>query len=205
MWGLFDTAACRPIVPLSPMSSPHSSPEAPRTTLGRETSASEGANYTRNFASTFVIHGGTRFFDMPQSWDMGQILSLPLRRMACGGFFRCLKKSNDFGRVWTRELGYRSRPLIINVDTMCQYHGPGALTSARIAREAVWAPGPVWKFWRRDVLTLPEIKPRTVLSYRLRRQHVTTPSHAAGWTPSEIAQPPHQPVFCSHNGVYGIP
>jgi len=25
---------------------------------------------------------------MPQSWDMGQILSLPLRRKACGGFFR---------------------------------------------------------------------------------------------------------------------
>ena len=42
---------------------------------------------------------------MPQSWDMGQILSLPLRRKAWGGFFRCPKKSNDFGRVWTRELG----------------------------------------------------------------------------------------------------
>jgi hypothetical protein len=28
---------------------------------------------------------------MPQSWDMGQILSLPLRRKACGGFFRCPK------------------------------------------------------------------------------------------------------------------
>ena len=32
VWGLFGTAACRPIVPLPPMSSPHSSPEAPRTT-----------------------------------------------------------------------------------------------------------------------------------------------------------------------------
>jgi hypothetical protein len=28
---------------------------------------------------------------MPQSWDMGQILSLPHRRKACGGFFRCPK------------------------------------------------------------------------------------------------------------------
>ena len=28
---------------------------------------------------------------MLQSWDMGQILSLPLRRKACGGFFRCPK------------------------------------------------------------------------------------------------------------------
>ena len=32
VWGLFGTAACRPIVPLPPVSSPHSSPEAPRTT-----------------------------------------------------------------------------------------------------------------------------------------------------------------------------
>jgi hypothetical protein len=32
MWDFFGTAACRPIVPLSTMSSPHSSPEAPRTT-----------------------------------------------------------------------------------------------------------------------------------------------------------------------------
>ena len=63
--GLFyGTAACRPIVPLPPMGSPHSSPEAPRTTYARETSASEGGNYTRNFASTFVIHRGTRFFYM---------------------------------------------------------------------------------------------------------------------------------------------
>ena len=28
---------------------------------------------------------------MPQSWDMGQILSLPFPRKACGGFFRCPK------------------------------------------------------------------------------------------------------------------
>ena len=91
VWGFFGTAACRPIVPLPPMSSPHSSPDAPRTTQARGTSASEGGNYTRNFASTFVIHGGTVFFYMPQSWDTGQILSLPLRRKACGGFFRCPK------------------------------------------------------------------------------------------------------------------
>jgi len=32
VWGFFGPAACRPIVPLPPMSSPHSSPEAPRTT-----------------------------------------------------------------------------------------------------------------------------------------------------------------------------
>jgi len=47
------------------------------------------------FASTFVIHRGTRFFYMPQSWDIGQILSLPLRRKACGGFFRCPKNPTN--------------------------------------------------------------------------------------------------------------
>jgi hypothetical protein len=32
VWGIFGTAACRLIVPLPPISSPHSSPEARRTT-----------------------------------------------------------------------------------------------------------------------------------------------------------------------------
>ena len=39
-----------------------------------------------NFASKSVIHGSNRFFYMPQSWDMGQILLLPLRRHAYWGF-----------------------------------------------------------------------------------------------------------------------
>ena len=52
------------------------------------------------FASTFLIHGVNRFFYMPQSWDMGEILSLPFRRKACGEFFRFPEKiSNDFSRV----------------------------------------------------------------------------------------------------------
>jgi hypothetical protein len=38
------------------------------------------------------------FFYMPQSWDMGQIIWLPLWRKAS-------EKSDGFGRVWTRELG----------------------------------------------------------------------------------------------------
>ena len=37
----------------------------------------------RNLASKSVIYESTRFFYMPQSWDMGQILSLPLRRGTC--------------------------------------------------------------------------------------------------------------------------
>ena len=39
-----------------------------------------------NFASKSVIHERTRFFYMPQSWDMGHILLLPLRRKAFRGF-----------------------------------------------------------------------------------------------------------------------
>ena len=57
----------------------HSSPEAPRTIQARGTSTSGCGNY---FASKSVIHESTRFFYMLQSWDMGQILSLPLRREA---------------------------------------------------------------------------------------------------------------------------
>jgi hypothetical protein len=41
---------------------------------------------------------------MPQSWDMGRIIWLPLRRKACWGFLYT-EESNVFGRVWTRELG----------------------------------------------------------------------------------------------------
>ena len=95
MWGLFGTAACRPIVPLPPLSSPHSSPEAPR-----ETSASEGGNYTRNFASTSVTHGGTRFFYMRPKLGNGtdSFTSLPkegMRRI----FQMSQKNYNDFGLV----------------------------------------------------------------------------------------------------------
>jgi hypothetical protein len=42
---------------------------------------------------------------MPQICDMGQTALLPFRRKACWGIFRP-KKSDGFGRVWTRELGW---------------------------------------------------------------------------------------------------
>jgi hypothetical protein len=47
------------------------------------TSASEGRNYRCNLAKNTVIHVSVNFFSMPQTWDMGQILILPLRRKAC--------------------------------------------------------------------------------------------------------------------------
>jgi hypothetical protein len=50
----------------------------------RATSASAGRNYRWNLANNPVIHFKVvRFFYMPQSWDMRQILLLPLRRKAC--------------------------------------------------------------------------------------------------------------------------
>jgi hypothetical protein len=39
-----------------------------------------------NLASKSAIFGRTRFFYMPQSWEMGQIILLPLRSKACCGF-----------------------------------------------------------------------------------------------------------------------
>jgi hypothetical protein len=46
----------------------------------------------RNLASKSVIFGRTRFFYMPQSWDMGQIILLHLRRkVCCGGKIRRLR------------------------------------------------------------------------------------------------------------------
>ena len=109
MWGLFGTAACRPIVPMPLIHLQRS--HAPNR------HESEGWNYTRNFASTFVIHGGTRFFYMPQSWGMGQILSLPLRRRHAEDF----SDARKIQRLWlglnprtrvteaTRPLDHRSR------------------------------------------------------------------------------------------------
>ena len=46
------------------------------------------------------------FFYMPQICDMGQAALPPFRRKACWGFFRP-EKSDGFGRVWSRELGYQ--------------------------------------------------------------------------------------------------
>jgi hypothetical protein len=59
-----------------------------------------------NFASNFAIPERARFFYMPQSWDMGQIILLPLRRKACMRFFQP-EKSDGFGRERTRDLGYQ--------------------------------------------------------------------------------------------------
>ena len=68
--GLFNTAA---IVFL-----PHSSPEAPRIIQMRETSTSEGGNYYQILLANSNLRKSARIFYMLQSWDMGQILLLPL-------------------------------------------------------------------------------------------------------------------------------
>ena len=77
--GLFQHYNRRLIVLLPPNEFLHSSPEAPRTIQARESSASEGRNYYQGiFASKSGVYESTRFFYMPQSWDMGHILSLLL-------------------------------------------------------------------------------------------------------------------------------
>ena len=82
--GPFQHCSRRLIVLLPPNEFLHSSPEAPRTTQARETSASEGRELLpRNLASKSGIYKSTSFFYIPQRWDMGQILSLPLRRKSC--------------------------------------------------------------------------------------------------------------------------
>jgi hypothetical protein len=48
--------------------------------------AEEGTNGIWPAISEFTKRAG--FFNMPQSWDMGQVGLLPLRRKACCGFFQ---------------------------------------------------------------------------------------------------------------------
>ena len=79
---LFHLAYCI----LAPNKFPHSSPEAPRIMQMRETSTSEGGNYYQILLANSNLRKSARIFYMPQSWDMGQILSLPLRRKAYWGF-----------------------------------------------------------------------------------------------------------------------
>ena len=65
---------------------PHSSPEAPRIMQMRETSTSEGGNYYQILLAISNLRKSARIFYMPQSWDMGRILLIPLRRKAHWGF-----------------------------------------------------------------------------------------------------------------------
>ena len=71
---------------LAPNKFPHSSPEAPRIIQMRETSTSEGGNYYQILLANSNLRKSARNFYMPQSWDMGQILLLPLRRKEYWGF-----------------------------------------------------------------------------------------------------------------------
>jgi hypothetical protein len=60
----------------------------------RETSTSEGGNYSPNFASRYLIYNeSTRVFYMPQIWDiLFYFLSEGILRI-----FRMPEKSNGFG------------------------------------------------------------------------------------------------------------
>ena len=84
---------------------------------------------------------------MPQRWDMGQIVSLPLRRRACGGFFRCPKK-NPRTRVPEASMLTASppRPSYRRVSRLCSHtsghgvvrHTVGMYSWICTVRSAVW-------------------------------------------------------------------
>ena len=52
----------------------------------RETSTSEGGNYYQILLANSNLRKSAMIFYMLQSWDMGQILLLPLRSKAYWGF-----------------------------------------------------------------------------------------------------------------------
>ena len=84
--GLFSTAAIRPIVFLPQQVPAFISRGATHHTDERDLYQRRRELLPMKFASKSVIHERTRFFYMPQSWDMGHILLLPLRRKAYWGF-----------------------------------------------------------------------------------------------------------------------
>ena len=67
---------------LAPNKFPHLYPEASRIIQMCETSYSEGGNYYQILLANSNLRKCARIFYMPQSWEMGQILLLPLRRKA---------------------------------------------------------------------------------------------------------------------------
>ena len=52
------------------------------------------------------FHLTFRIFYMPKIYDMGQTALLTFQRRRAEDFFRP-EKSDGFGRVWTREVGYQ--------------------------------------------------------------------------------------------------
>ena len=87
LWGFFNTMAVWPIVFLPPTSSRihlqrrHASYRCARPLPAKAgTITNEFCKQIRNSRKI------TRFFYMPQSWDMGHILLLPLQRKAFWGF-----------------------------------------------------------------------------------------------------------------------
>ena len=80
--GPFNPAAIRPIVFLPQQVPAFISRGATHHTDERDLYQRRRELLTMNFVSKSVIHKSISFFYMPQNWDMGQILLLPLRRKA---------------------------------------------------------------------------------------------------------------------------
>jgi hypothetical protein len=102
LWGLFYTEDhWRIIVPLSLNEVPLFISRGAAHQQAWALSASEGRNYVYlNLASKFVIHERTRFFYMPQSWDMGQMFYFPSEGRHAEDFFNRTRER-------TRDLGYQ--------------------------------------------------------------------------------------------------
>jgi hypothetical protein len=97
--GPISTAATRAYCTLTPpMEFHHSFPEALHTKRRERPLLAKDGTKAKEFSYQSVIHEITRFFYMPQSWDMGHIILLLLRRKACLRIFTTPEKSNGFGR-----------------------------------------------------------------------------------------------------------
>ena len=109
MWGLSGTAGCRPIVPLPQwvplihLQRRHAPHRYERPLLAKEGTRQGILLAHRNSRRYQVLlHAaklghGTDPFTSPPKEGMRRIFKMP-------------EKSNDFSRVWTRELGYQSMP-----------------------------------------------------------------------------------------------
>ena len=112
--GLFQHCSRRLIVLLPPNEFIHLQRRHAPYRRERPLLAKEGTVLPRNLASKSGIYESIRFFYMPQGWDMGQFLSLPLRRKAWWGLFGNLKNPTASAAFEPANSGIRGQHGIRN-------------------------------------------------------------------------------------------
>ena len=85
----------------------HSSPEAPRNVQMRETSTSEGGNYYQILLANSNLRKSARIFLHVAKLAHGTDSFTSPPKEGILRIFQTPEKSNGFGRVWTRELGFQ--------------------------------------------------------------------------------------------------